>query len=115
MSRLKNTLRGLAMLGSIRARLEALADATAEATRVANEARDMARSALEMAEAAHHAIEDADPREAMAIVTAVRDEVRTMTLEVTTSLNSLSAELTGRGLSAELPSQGPSAELPAQG
>ena len=90
-------------LSSVRARLsgrsqiDQLAETVAELTRVANTAAAQAESALRIAEAAHHAVADADPRQSLEIVTATRDEVRRLTVDLTEQLNALSNDLRAQG------------------
>ncbi len=78
--------------GPVRLRLGELADQVAELTRVANDAAAKATAALELAEAAHHAVAEGDPQATRELVVTTRDEVKRLTIDITEQLNSLSTQ-----------------------
>jgi len=82
-NQLLSTLRALRSLPAMRERLDALAD------RVATLSATTERAAA-MAEEAHRALSGADPRQALDIVTATRDELRRLSIDLTEQMNRLS-------------------------
>lgn len=82
-NRLVSTLRALRALPTLKERVDALADRVAALA-------STAEHAAAMAEEAQRALAGADPREALDIVTATRDELRRLSVDLTEQVNRLS-------------------------
>jgi hypothetical protein len=89
-NRLVSTLRALRSLPSLRERVDALSDRVATLSASTEQAARQAERAAHLAEEAHQALVRADPQQALDIVTATRDELRRLSVDLTEQMNRLS-------------------------
>ncbi len=93
---LMSSLRALGSIGRLRERVDVLGDRVAELARTTEHAAASAARATTLAEAAHEAVVTSDPAQALEIVTATRDELRRLSVDLTEQLNRL-AEVRAQG------------------
>jgi hypothetical protein len=95
---LVSALKALRSVPALRERVDVLGDRVASLAATAERAADHAEAAARLAEDAHQALVRADPAQALDIVTATRDELRRLSVDLTEQLNRLSAEVASASL-----------------